>query len=102
MFAAVRSLRRLREFRPRPGGDRPLLILGGIAGIATAAWIVAGGDPSSVWPWTDHSAAADLANPAGGVPVHLDSVPPGADALVDGIGRGQTPLVASLVPGPQL
>jgi len=71
----------------------------GIVGIAAAGWILAGGDPSSAWPLTAHPAAAFVEIPAGGVPVHLDSVPSGADVMVDGVRRGQTPLVAFLVPG---
>jgi len=114
MFSLARSLRSPRGIRPRSAGswprrnrritDRiirfgaPLVAIGGIVGIAAAVWILAGGDPSSVLPLPARPAAA-IVDPAGGVPVHLDSVPSGADGLVDGVRRGQTPLVASLVPG---
>jgi len=115
MFPLARSLASPRRLRPRWAGswprrnrrttDRirrfgvPLVALGSVVGIAAAVWILAGGDPSSVVPLTAHPATAIVEFPVGGVPVHLDSVPSGADGLVDGVRRGQTPLVASLVPG---
>jgi len=115
MFPLARSLASPRRLRPRWAGswprrnrritDRiirfgaPLVAMGGILGIAVAVWILAGGNPSSVLPLPARPAAAFAEIPAGGVSVHLDSVPSGADVLVDGVRRGQTPLVASLVPG---
>ena len=115
MLSLARSLRSPRGLTPRSAGGWPhrhrrttarirrlgalLAAVVGIVGIAAAGWILAGGDPSSAWPLTAHPAAAFVEIPAGGVPVHLDSVPSGADVMVDGVRRGQTPLVAFLVPG---
>ena len=115
MLSLARSLRSPRGLKPWSAGGWPhrhrrttarvrrfgalLATVVGIVGIAAAGWILAGGDPSSAWPLTAHPAAAFVEIPAGGVPVHLDSVPSGADVMVDGVRRGQTPLVAFLVPG---
>jgi len=103
MFSLARSLRSPHGFGPRSAGGwshrhrrrsnhisrlkAPLGALGSIVGIAAAVWLVAGGDPSSVWPLTVHPPSVVVINPVGGVPVHLDSVPTGADVLVDGVRR---------------
>ena len=115
MLSLARSLRSPRGLKPWSAGGWPhrhrrttarirrlgalLAAVVGIVGIAAAGWILAGGDPSSAWSLTARPAAAFVEIPVGGVPVHLDSVPSGADVMVDGVSRGQLFTLAVLATG---
>jgi hypothetical protein len=86
-----------------------VLVVVAIAGPAGVAWLVAGGDASSVVaaalpPRSAGSLTASqrsgAAPAAGGVPLRVASQPADARVLVDGHDLGTTPLTTAVPPGP--
>jgi PEGA domain len=95
--AGVRRGRRRRTASRIKRFGAPILAVC-VTAIAATLRIRNSTDLSSALPLSDLGAAPVVSNPPGGVPVHLDSLPSGADIVVDGARRGRTPLDASLVP----
>jgi hypothetical protein len=70
---------------------------------AVTAWVIAGGGdlsglPAPVAEWLPRSTLTD-AGTAGSAPVDVESTPSGAEVRIDGIRRGQTPIVVGVAPG---
>ena len=69
---------------------------------AVTAWILAGGDllglPAPLSDWLPPTTPID-AGTSGSAPVDVESTPSGAEVRIDGIRRGQTPIVLGVAPG---